>query len=157
MSLDREVTTRIGKAAEVMANLNKRVWDNAHLTTKTKTSVYQACVLSTLLYGRQRTKQLNSFHMRCLRKILRIKWQDKITNVEVLNKCQMLSMHSILSERRLRWAGHLRRMGPERIPKALLYGELAEGERKQGRPCLRFKDVCKSDMALAHINIDTWE
>ena len=50
MSLDREVTTRIGKAAAVMANLNERVWDNAHLTTKTKMSVYQACVLSKLLY-----------------------------------------------------------------------------------------------------------
>ena len=66
-------------------------------------------------------------------------------------------MNSILSERRLRWVGHVRRMGPERIPKALLYGELAEGERKRGRPCLRFKDVCKRDMALAHITIDTWE
>lgn len=164
MSLDREVTSRIGKAAAVMANLNERVWDNTYLTTKTKMSVYQACVLSTLLYGSEtwalyakQTKQLNSFHVRCLRRILRIKWQDKITNAEVLNKCQMLSMYSILSERRLRWVGHVRRMGPERIPKALLYGELAEGERKRGRPCLRFKDVCKRDMALAHISFDTWE
>ena len=49
-------------------------------------------------------------------------------------------------------------MGPERIPKALLYGELAEGERKRGRPCLRFKDVCKRDMALIRdITIDTLE
>jgi hypothetical protein len=36
LSLDREVSTRMGKAVAVMASLNERVWDNAHLTTKTK-------------------------------------------------------------------------------------------------------------------------
>ena len=69
----------------------------------------------------------------------------------------MLSMHSILSERRLRWLGHVRRMSSERIPRALLYGELATGMRKRGRHCLRFKDVCKKDMTLAQIDHKTWE
>jgi hypothetical protein len=40
---------------------------------------------------------------------------------------------------------------------SLLYGERTEGKRKRGHPCLRLTDVCKRDMALAHINIDTWE
>ena len=48
-------------------------------------------------------------------------------------------------------------MSPERIPRALLYGELATGMRKRGRPCLRFKDVCKKDMTLAQIDHKTWE
>ena len=109
LSLDKEVSTRIGKAAAVMASLNKRVWDNAHLTESTKMSVCQACVLSTLLYGSEtwapyakQTRQLNSFHMRCLRKTLHIKWHDKVTNVEVLKQSHMMSTHSILSERRLK-------------------------------------------------------
>ena len=34
----------------------------------------------------------------------------------------------------------------------MLYGELATGMRKRGRPCLRFKDVCKKDMTLAQID-----
>jgi hypothetical protein len=70
-----------------MANLNEIVWDNAHLTVKTKKLVCQECVSSTLLYGSntcalyaKHTKQLNSVHMRCLRKILYIKWKDKVTN-----------------------------------------------------------------------------
>ena len=69
----------------------------------------------------------------------------------------MLSINSILSERRLRWIGHVHRMGAERIPRALLYGELAAGTRKRGRPCLRFKDVCKKDLLLARIEPNTWE
>ncbi len=39
----------------------------------------------------------------------------------------------------------------------LLYGELAEGSRLIGRPRLRYKDICKKDMKLSDINIDTWE
>ena len=65
------------------------------------------------------------------------------------------SMFAILSERRLRWLGHVKRMSPGRIPKDLLYGELAAGKRKTGRPCLRFKDVCQMDMAEAKISLRT--
>ena len=164
LSLEKEIQTRIGKAVSLMARLNQRVWDNAQLTDRTKISVYQACVLSTLLYGSEtwatyakQIKQLNSFHLRCLRRILHIKWQERVTNVEVLRRSNMLSINSILSERRLRWIGHVHRMGAERIPRALLYGELAAGTRKRGRPCLRFKDVCKKDLLLARIEPNTWE
>ncbi len=69
----------------------------------------------------------------------------------------MRSMSAILSEKRLRWLGHVRRMGPGRIPRDLLYGELAEGSRLIGRPRLRYKDICKKDMKLSDINIGTWE
>ncbi|KAK4327285.1 hypothetical protein Pmani_002226 [Petrolisthes manimaculis] len=51
LSLDVELNTRIGKATTAMARLASRVWDNSMLTTNTKMKVYQACVLSTLLYG----------------------------------------------------------------------------------------------------------
>ena len=51
LSLDSELDIRIGKASTAMARLAKRVWDNPMLTTNTKLKVYQACVLSTLLYG----------------------------------------------------------------------------------------------------------
>ncbi len=66
-------------------------------------------------------------------------------------------MSAILSEKRLRWLGHVRRMGPGRIPRDLLYGELAEGSRLIGHPRLRYKDICKKDMKLSDINIGTWE
>ncbi|XP_063600740.1 uncharacterized protein LOC134776919 [Penaeus indicus] len=51
LSLDAELNTRIGKAATAMARLTKRVWDNTMLTINTKIRVYQACVLSTLLFS----------------------------------------------------------------------------------------------------------
>ncbi|XP_071479893.1 uncharacterized protein, partial [Diadema antillarum] len=133
-----------------MAKLNRRVWNNSQLTKNTKLCVYQACVLSTLLYGSEswatyagQEKRLNTFHLRCLRRLLHIKWQDRVTNAEVLQRAGILSMFSLLSQRRLKWLGHVRRMEPGRIPKDMLYGELSEGFRPMRRPHLRFKDVCK--------------
>jgi len=73
LSLDTEISTRIAKAAAVMAKLSKRVWENSQLTVNTKLRVYRACVLSTLLYSSEcwtshagQEKQLNTFHLRCL-------------------------------------------------------------------------------------------
>lgn len=36
-----------------MAELDKRVWNNSSLTKGTKMHVYQACVMSTLLYSKE--------------------------------------------------------------------------------------------------------
>jgi len=164
LSLDTEISSRIGKGAAVMSKLNKRVWSNSQLTVNTKLRVYQACVLSTLLYGSEswttyasQEKRLNSFHLRCLRRLLQVKWQDKVTNTEVLKRAGIPSLFALLSRKRLKWLGHVRRMDDGRIPKDMLYGELREGSRPTGRPQLRFKDVCKRDMKAADIDSNTWE
>ena len=88
LSLDAGLNTRIGKAATAMARLTKRVWDKTMLTTNTKIRVYQACVLGTLLYGSEawtpysrQERRLNAFHLRCLRRLLGITWQDHVTLV----------------------------------------------------------------------------
>ncbi|XP_068756587.1 uncharacterized protein [Montipora capricornis] len=159
LSLDAELNTRIGKAATALARLTKRVWDNTMLSTNTKMRVYQACVLSTLLYGSEawtlysyQERRLNAFHMRCLRRLLGITWQDRVTNIDVLAKAGMPSIFAILTQRRLRWLGHVTRMDDGRIPKDMLFGELATGTRPTGRPALRYKDVCKRDLKAGGFN-----
>ena len=69
----------------------------------------------------------------------------------------MHSMYYLLTERRLRWLGHTCRMPDGRIPKDILFGELAQGNRKRGRPHLRFKDVCKRDMKAGNMDIKGFE
>ena len=104
LSLDAEIIARIGKAASVMSKLTKRVWENKNLTLNTKLKVYQACVLSTLLYGsetwttyaRQETK-LNVYHMRCLRRILGITWRDQVPNYDVLSKTKSTTIFALLT------------------------------------------------------------
>ena len=163
-SLDTEINCRIGKASGTFARLTARVWDNPKLSIRTKSNVYCACVCSTLLYGSEtwtlsslQEKKINTFHLRCLRRILKIRWQQKITNEEVLRRTGLTTMYFTLSQRRLRWLGHVLRMGDERIPKSMLYSELVDGTRKRGRPTLRFKDVCKRDLKSLNVGTDKWE
>ena len=163
-SLDEELNVRIGKAASTFGRLTKRAWNNGKLTTNTKISIYRACVLSTLLYGSEtwttysyQERKLNSFHMRCLRRILNISWQDKVTNEKVLETAKIPSVYGLLKQRRLRWLGHVRRMDDSRIPKDLIYGEIANAKRPRGRPALRFKDCCKRDMKSFNIPPNDWE
>ena len=99
--LNKEIDRRIGRASGTFAKLRKRVWENQKLTITTKISVYRACVLSTLLYGSEtwasyatQEKRLNSFHLRHLRLILGKKWQDKLTNNEVLERAGIVSPDS---------------------------------------------------------------
>ena len=164
LTLETEISSRIAKAAAVMSKLHQRVWNNLSLTVKTKLHVCQACVLSTLLYSSKawtpcvrQERRLNSFYLRCLRRTLHIRWQDRVTDVEVLQQAGMTSMMSILHERRLRWLGHVCRMEPGRIPKDLLYGQLAVGTRLTERPRLRYKDVCKRYLKECQIDVLSWE
>ena len=102
-------------------------------------------------------RRLNTYHMRCMRRILDIKWQDHIANSDILTCAGVPSMYSRLSQLRLRWLGLVRRMEDGRILKDVLYGQLASGSKRVGRPAFLFKDTCKRDMKACKIDIDTWE
>ena len=145
LTLDMEINKCIRKAATTMSSLTKRVWTNEKLTEHTKIQVYRACALSTLLYGSKswilqvrQEKKLNAFHMRCLRCILHITWQDKVTNNSILERAGIPSMYTLLKQRHMRWLGHVVHMDVGRIPKDLLYCELAQGKRPTGRSQLRY-------------------
>ena len=122
-------------------------------------ALYDVCVVSTLLYGSEawttyskQERKLNSFHLRGLRGILGISWKDKLPNTEVTDRADLPTIYTLLRQRRMRWIGHVRHMKDGRIPKDILYGELAFGKRPRGRPQLRYKDVCKRDMRALEID-----
>ena len=138
LNIEVVVNNRIAKAAAVMARLTNKVWNDSSLTEKTRLCVYQACVLSTLLYGSEswttyakQEKKLNSFHMRCPRCILHIHWEERVPDKEMCKRANMNSMFAMLSKRRLRWLGHVKRMEPGRIPKDILYGKRNLQKRPQ--------------------------
>ena len=112
--------------------------------------VYNACVISTLLHGSEawttyakQEKRLNSFDLRCLRRILGTSQKDKVPTTEVLSPAGLPSMFTLFKQRRLRWLGHVNRMEDRRIPNDMLYGELAIGKGGIGRPQLQFRDFAK--------------
>ncbi|XP_059049895.1 uncharacterized protein LOC131844918 [Achroia grisella] len=164
LSLEAEIDSRIGKAATMFGRLSTRVWYNKYLTIKTKMVVFQASILSILLYGAEtwttyakQESRLNTFYMRCLRKILGISWRDRVTNERILEIAQLPSLTAFLKQKRLRWLGHVHRMEPSRLPRRVLLGAIANAKRDVGRPLLRFKDCAKRDMATFQIDHRSWE
>nr|VZI34276.1 unnamed protein product [Spirometra erinaceieuropaei] len=126
--------------------------------------MYKAVIPPTLLYGAEtwtvytrQARRLNHFHLSCLRRILRLNWQDRIPDTEVLERTGMLSIYSMLRQMQLRWSGHLVPMDDERLPKRLFYGDVATGSRRQGGPIRRYKDTLRSSLKLLQINPTNWE
>ena len=164
VSLDKEITNRISKASSSFGRLYDRVWSQHGIKLLTKIKVFKAVVLSNLLYGcetwtcyRRHIKELDKFHLRHLRSILGIKWQDKVTNIEVLERCQCTGIEVMIATAQLRWTGHIARMSDTRLPKQLLYGELSSGKRSQGGQRKRFKDSLKNNLKRFDIDTGLWE
>ena len=141
LSLDPEIKKRIRKAASTLACLTSRVWTNPKLTIKTKMAVYNACVLSTLLYGSEpwttyahQEKRLNTFHLRSLWCILGISWQDKVTNTDVLSCADLPTKYTLLRQCWLHWLGHVCHMEDGQIPKDILYVVLTSWAEKHWLP-----------------------
>jgi len=89
-SCDKNIRARLGKANGVFGRLTNIWKDNGLSTLHTKIRLYEALVLSTLLYGAEtwsmsvsNTKKLEAAHHRWQRKILKISWKDMITNKTV--------------------------------------------------------------------------
>ncbi|KAJ2940675.1 hypothetical protein O0L34_g14785 [Tuta absoluta] len=163
-TLASEIPARIAGAAAAFGKLKARVWNSHDLKLQTKMLVYKAIVLPTLLYAAETwccyktdIKQLDTFHLKCLRSILRIKWQDRISNTEVLRRSGMSGIEALIIKHQLRWSGHVLRMPDNRLPKAVFYSELSSGKRKQGGQYLRYKDVIKRNLVACNIPTETWE
>ena len=107
-----------------------------NLTLRTKKMVYEACVLSVLLYGaecwvplRRHRRRLNSFHNWCIRIFLGVgnwqQWSQRITMAELRRRWgdEDTTVDKV-QKRRLEWLGHLAiaRMEDHRLPKSVLFG-----------------------------------
>ena len=57
----------------------------------------------------------------------------------------MCSMGELVTRSRLRWLGHVVRMGDDRLPPRLLYGAV-DGHGRRGRPAGRWKDMVGGDI-----------
>ena len=163
-TMDKEINKRIQAASTAFGKLYHRLWHTHDVSVKVKADIYRAVVVTTLLYGaetwtlyRKQIAQLDSFHMRCLREICGVRWQDKIKNSEILNKCECSGIETYLIKAQLRWAGHLNRMPDTRLPKQLLYGQLHDSQRSVGRPKLRYKDKLKDNLKKCYIDVNAWE
>ena len=155
--LKPEVNRRRALTASAMQSLSRLLWRHRHISRRTKIRVYNASVLSILLYGSETwpinktlESRIDGFDTRSLRRIEGIHWTQHVTNAEVRRRTSQPPASSIIGTRRMRWFGHMLRLPPEHPTKALLDFNPADHgwRRPRGAPRTRWLDVVSSDLRL---------
>ena len=112
---EEDVKCRIGKA-RLAFNTLRPVWNASSISTKTKLRIFTTNVIATLLYGSETLKvtqalsnKLQSFVNKCLRKILRIHWPEKISNKVLWSRARQEHIPTVIARRKWAWIGHMLR------------------------------------------------
>ncbi len=100
-------------------------------------TLFKTLVLSTLLYGcktlkltKGEEKILDTLQNKCLRRILRIRWQQHVTNERVLELAETERVRDEVRRRRWTWIGHALRKHPT-SDCAVALGWRPEGRRRK--------------------------
>ena len=146
-----EVGIRIGKAGAAFRMLDK-VWNAHNVSLSTKLKLFNSIVISVLIYGYESWKGLKEIENRvrrfesgCLRTIMKIRWYDHVSEVELRNRTGQRSVVEVIKMRRWRWYGHVLRMPESRLPKQAI-SWTPTGRRNVGRPKDTWRRTMKREM-----------
>ena len=136
---DKDVKIRIGKARTAF-NMMGSIWKARNITLKTKIRLFNSNVKTILLYGAETWKttknllhKLQVFINNCLRRILNIRWPEKISNKDLWEKTNQSPVDEELKKRKWRWIGHTLRKPKTNITRQALQWN-PQGKRSRGRP-----------------------
>jgi hypothetical protein len=125
-----------------------------------KIKIYKTIILPIVLYECEtwsltlrEEHRLRVFENRVLRRIFGPKREEdglwiKLHNDELHSLYSSLNIVRVIRSRRMRWAGHVARMG--------LFVERPEGKRPLGRPRRRWEDNIKLDLRETGIDGANW-
>ena len=118
---EEDVKARIQKARVAFIML-RTIWKAKQIKTNTKLRIFNWNVKAVLLYGSetwqstQKTlKIIQTFINKCLRRILHLKWTDKVPNTTLWKITKQLPIENEIKKRKWRWIGHTLRKPPETI------------------------------------------
>ena len=159
-----EVDSRICKASKAFCSLCRILWYQHKIKILTKRLTFNAVVLPILLYGLEslvlhepQLHLLQGFVMSCLRIILRAFIWEKKRHTTITRMAKQQKLSSVLSQRRLRFLGHIFRMKDSRLPKQLLVCVPVDDKRAAGRQKYRWNDVVLRDLKSCKLSEDWHE
>jgi len=111
-----DMKRRIGCAVSATSSLH-HTWNDRCLSISTKIRLFQALVLSILLYASETwtlritdMKTQEAFYLKCLRQILGVRWHQHITNSEILSHAGVGPLAEQIARRRTAAFGHIARL-----------------------------------------------
>ena len=101
------------------------------VTLEAKRAVYEWLVLSIGIFGCEcwcltevLRRRLRCFHAQCMRGMCRVTrkhtWDHHISTQELAQRLGLESIDMYVARRQARWAGHVRRMPFDRMPRKML-------------------------------------
>ena len=162
LSMQPETASRLSRAAGAYHRLKRlKVWGDKDISKGVKLIMYKATVQSTLLYACESWavpvsfEKLEVFQMRCLRSLCGISMLDRISNVEIRERCKMPQVSDLLKYRRLKWLAHVARMDPTRIPLQLMISTML-GTGPRGTPLKSWNEYVRDDLDAVGHPYDWW-
>jgi hypothetical protein len=118
---NESIECRIKSAQRAFSAIRKQFFSAKGIKNSHKKTAYEGLILSILLYGcetwsltKQQQRRLQLFHNSCVRAMCRVTmWhvrEYKISQANLENRLLLEPFDYYLARRRLRWAGHVRRM-----------------------------------------------
>ena len=149
-SCKQEIRRRLTMARSAMANLST-IWADRGVTKATKVRLVRALVFPIATYSCETwslTKadrdRINAFELWCWRKMLKIPWVAKRTNISVLHDIGVKNrLLDSVNRQTLSYFGHIARRQDNCLEKVLMQGKI-EGSRRRGRPRARWMDRIKN-------------
>ena len=156
---DEDVKARIRKAQHAFTIL-RPVWRSTAITANTKLRLFGSNVKSILLYGSETwrvtkaiSSKVQSFINRCLRRILRLQWFDRVSNTDLWERTSQRPVALEIRKRKWRWVGHTLRKAQANITRQSLEWN-PQGKRKRGRPKQTWRRCLLEELKTAGLS---WE
>ena len=145
---DAEVSHRVAAASAQFATLMRSVFrvdfGNRALPLRSKGRLYYSLVLGVLLYGCESwvmsnvlRNKLSAFHNRCVRAMCGVSRRDvrddHCGHNTLYARLNVPCVLRLISNRKLRWAGHVARMDMHRLPRKFLSSWVKDVPRPRGR------------------------
>ena len=135
---EQDIAVRIGKATGAFKIL-RPIWTSRVISVQTKLRLFNSNVKTVLLYAcetwrstKASTNKLQTFINKCLRNILRIRWEDRVRNEDLWERTGQERIETVVTRRKWNWMGHILRR-----PKSITCHALRwhpQGKRSRGRP-----------------------
>ena len=163
-AIEEEIAERIVKAGAAFGQLRAHVWRRSDLSLKVKGRVFQAVVMSVLLYGCEAwavsvpgLRKLRGFYYNCLRVLAKMPRYGgrHESNAAVRKRVGCMDIEDVLRKKRLRWYGHVRRMPEERWPRRML-GAVLPGKVQVGGRRVTWEGVVQRDLECVGV-VDPWK
>ena len=152
---EEEIKKRIIIAKLAFSKMNK-ILTRPQIPLPTRIRILHCYIWSTLLYGSETwtisttmKDRIKAFAMWMYRRMLRIPWTDKVTNLEIINRINTRHhLFKTIQIKKLRYFGHIARHN--NLQRVLLDGKI-EARRGRGRPRIKWGNNIKQWTGLNHI------